>query len=404
MTNLVYPGALHTRFEHSLGVCHIAGKLADELELDPDLRRVVRAAALLHDVGHGPFSHVSEAVLDIRAGVSNVHEAISVAIMHGDKHLHAALGEDVCKRAADLVGHKGEFSVRTVARDIVSGPSDADKLDYLLRDSYFAGVNYGKYDLNRLLDTATVIKDGPQTQLGFEADGVWAVEGLLLARHHMHRQVYGHKTRVATDIMVQRALALGIDEGAINADAFTVPVDQGRPTPTPTFLERYLENDDATVMRHLLTQNDATDSRDMAERLATRRLFRRYAHVSLEDMRGSLGGPRLGRLLDPERMASKIPDLEAAIATDLDCPAHHVALKIEEPGNPVHRNPGAGIGPKDILLKFDDREPDLIEETSEIFRNATEPNKRFASVYLAKTDATTDDKVKDLLCRILMTV
>jgi len=87
-------------------------------------------------------------------------------------------------------------------RDIVSGPTDADKLDYLLRDSYFAGVNYGRYDLDRIIDSVRVIAPrSAQTQLGFNADGLWAVEELLLARHHMHRQVYRHKTRLATDIM-----------------------------------------------------------------------------------------------------------------------------------------------------------------------------------------------------------
>ena len=173
----------------------------------------MRAAALLHDIGHGPFSHVSEEVLDARNQVHGVHEAISVAIMRTDPQLHAALGREICERAADLVGHVNDYAVRSVQRDIVSGPSDADKLDYLRRDSYFAGVNYGEYDLNRLIDTAVRIEDGGvETYLGFKESGVWAVEGLLLARHHMHRQVYGHKTRVATDIMVQRALMLGLEE------------------------------------------------------------------------------------------------------------------------------------------------------------------------------------------------
>jgi HD superfamily phosphohydrolase len=295
MTHLVYPGTLHTRFEHSMGVCHVAGRLAAELEdeFNDEQVTIVRAAALLHDIGHGPFSHVSENVLEDRNKVSEVHEAISVAIIRTDADLHTALGKDVCLQAADLIAHEGAYEVRSALRDIVSGPSDADKLDYLLRDSYFAGVSYGTYDLQRLIDTVDVINPGgAESYLGFKADGLWAVEGLLVARHHMHRQVYGHKTRVATDILVERALSLGIEDGAVDPAAFDVPMDAtGRAKPDEAFLERYLSLNDASVMHALLTQEQATRSRDLAERLAQRRLLRRNARISLNDARRELGGP-----------------------------------------------------------------------------------------------------------------
>jgi HD superfamily phosphohydrolase len=198
MTYLVYPGTLHTRFEHSIGVRHIAGHLSASLELSEEDREIVQVAVLLHDVGHGVFSHVSEQVIDELSGADGVHEAVSVAIMRTDESLHRALGRELCERAAEIVGLEGP---RSVMRDIVSGPTDADKLDYLLRDSHYAGVNYGRYDLDRIIDTARVIAPtSAQTQLGFDADGLWAVEEMRLARHHMHRQVYGHKTRLATDI------------------------------------------------------------------------------------------------------------------------------------------------------------------------------------------------------------
>lgn len=402
MTHLVYPGALHTRFEHSLGVCHVAGQLAEELELDGSDQHTVRAAALMHDIGHGPFSHVSEAELDERSGVQGVHEAISVALMRTDIGLREAIGPEICDRAADLVGHTGDFAVRSTMRDIVSGPSDADKLDYLLRDSYFAGVTYGRYDLPRLLDTVTSIDGGIETYLGFKVGGVWAVEELLLARHHMHRQVYGHKTRVATDIMVRRALSLGIDDGAVDAEAFTVPIADGKPNPDEDFLTAYLEQTDSAVMNKLLAQDQPTPSRDMAERLQQRRLLRRSARIELEDVRAELGGPRIARILDPERLLPRLPELEQNIAQELGCPPQLVALKVEEPGNPVYRRPDSGVSAKDILLKFDDREPDIIQEVSEIFRNATEENQRFASLYSPKTDDSTDEKARDCLWQALL--
>lgn len=402
MTNLVYPGTLHTRFDHSLGVCHVAGRLATELEVSAEERAIVRAAALLHDIGHGPFSHVSEDVLDQRNDVRGVHEAISVAIMKTDEQLHAALGREVCEQAADLVGHRGDYAVRSALRDIVSGPSDADKLDYLRRDSYFAGVDYGKYDLNRLYDTAVIINpDGAESYLGFEADGVWAVEGLLLARHHMHRQVYGHKTRIATDIMVQRALKLGLDDGVIDAAGFDVPVKDGTPVPDQEFLRAYLKMTDASVMQALLSQETDTPSLDMARRLRERRLIRRSARIDLNEVRFQLGGPAVARILDPERTGPKLPELEEKIAQQCCCPAYLVALRVEQPGNPVFRNPNPEVGTKDILLTFPDRGDAIIQEISEIFRNATEANQRFASLYMPKSDTVDDETARRLLWEAL---
>lgn len=166
MTHLVYPGAVHTRFEHSLGVRHVAGQIArrDRLALTPEEQAVVGIAALLHDIGHGPFSHVSEQVIDEVSEVNGVHEAVSVHLMRHDPDLRAALGEDLLNAAAAVVGLEVR---RSAARDIVSGPTDADKLDYLLRDSYFAGVKYGEYDLGRIIDSVRVIAPrSAQTQRG----------------------------------------------------------------------------------------------------------------------------------------------------------------------------------------------------------------------------------------------
>jgi HD superfamily phosphohydrolase len=130
MTHLVYPGTTHSRFEHSIGVRHIVGRLAAQLGIDGDELRVVECAALLHDVGHGPFSHVSEQVVDERAGARGVHEAVSAAIIRTDDAIRSELGAAICDRAADLVSLRAP---RSYLRDIVSGPTDADKLDYLLR-------------------------------------------------------------------------------------------------------------------------------------------------------------------------------------------------------------------------------------------------------------------------------
>jgi HD superfamily phosphohydrolase len=402
MTHLVYPGTRHSRFEHSLGVCQIAGRLAIELELEEEDVSVVRTAGLLHDLGHGPFSHVSENVLEDRSGVRGVHEAISVALIRSHPALDGVVSDDLRQAAGDLIGGVGG---RTVQRDIVSGPTDADKLDYLLRDSHYAGVAYGHYDLDRLIDTAAVIKpDEIESYLGFDADGVWAVEGLLLARHHMHRQVYGHKTRIATDVMIERALSHGIEEGAIDSFAYDVPVDDRKPAPSEAFLESYLRQTDASVMSSLLSQEEATASRDLAERLRRRELIRQSATVALHRNRERLGGPRLGRILDQERFRTRTAEIEAEIAEELGCPAYLVALRVDESDNPTYRLPGSEINPKDIMLRYRDHEPDYFQRESEIFREEAGEAFSFAYLYAPRIQGLTDARSEELLWKALESI
>ncbi len=146
MANLVYPGAVHTRFDHSLGVCHVAGLMAECLNLNPDHTELVRLAALLHDLGHGPFSHVSEYALERYANreaippdqkKEKIHELVTARLIQHDPDIAHYLSEDMRGQIVRLLaaGHGPPL-----LRSIVSGPLDADKQDYLLRDSRFCGV------------------------------------------------------------------------------------------------------------------------------------------------------------------------------------------------------------------------------------------------------------------------
>lgn len=215
MANLVYPGANHTRFEHSLGCMHVAGRLANALKLGSKDVELIEKAALLHDVGHGPFSHVSEQLLaqyaspESNGSVENVHEEITRLAIDGDSQLAKLLQGDK-SRVLDLLKKP---RVRSMSHDIISGPFDADKLDYLLRDSHYAGVKYGTFDLERIVNTVVQIKDGQETYMGIGEDGYWAVEQVLLAKHHMNLQVYRHRVRLITDAMLVRAIEIAIRDG-----------------------------------------------------------------------------------------------------------------------------------------------------------------------------------------------
>lgn len=243
--SLVYPGAVHDRFQHSLGVMHLASDryrrlvqaepkaLAGFTRADLDYGyQVLRFAGLLHDAGHAPFSHTAEHYLPqveavrlpeswyrsghMPGGRQARHEDLSLALVHGlvgEGVLAEELARDVAavlsptirrsRRLADLGTLVG------ILRALVSGEIDADRGDYLLRDSHFLGVTYGIYDLPRLSACETVLQgpDGPE--LGLDVHGVHALEGLLLARYHMFLQVYFHKTPPAFEYYLERAIAEG---------------------------------------------------------------------------------------------------------------------------------------------------------------------------------------------------
>ena len=239
--NLVYPGAVHDRFQHSLGVMHLAGErfrrlrsgFRDVAEADLDHAwRVARFAGLLHDVGHPPFSHTAEVFLPPverfllpddwyrpglkPAGRQATHEDCSLAIIHGlvgAGVLEEGLGRDVAAVLSPAVrrgpGLARLGSLVSCLRYLVSGEVDSDRCDYLLRDSHFAGVTYGIYDLNRLQACEMVLPgpDGPE--IGLDLHGVHALEGLLMARYHMFHQLYFHKTPPPFEYYLEQALAEG---------------------------------------------------------------------------------------------------------------------------------------------------------------------------------------------------
>lgn len=232
MTFLVYPGAVHTRFDHSIGVMHVAGRICARLrELNPervsneDIDRV-RLAALLHDVGHGPFSHVSEHLLkkyapadaDTGQVLEKIHEKITVDIVQSDLQIDEILSNEECDFVVNMIQGQEAWDWR---RDVVSSELDADKMDYLLRDSYFTGVKYGEYDLEKMIESClidveetdhSVDIDKEETSLAISSKAIYALEQLLLARYHMTQQVYWHRVSLISNEMIIRGISLAIDD------------------------------------------------------------------------------------------------------------------------------------------------------------------------------------------------
>src|SRR5439155_10505090 len=202
MASLAYPGADHSRYSHSLGVMETARKILDQLGqshyIAPEPRTVCLAAALLHDLGHGPFSHVFERVSGIE------HEQLTTrVIMDPASQVHQILATHDPKlpeKMGDFLGCKPR---RTFLCDVISSQLDADRLDYLLRDNLMTGSRYGGYDLRWLLHSMTI--DEKSDRLAVSWKGVSAVEAYLQARYHMYRNVYFHKVVRAAEGMLPLA-------------------------------------------------------------------------------------------------------------------------------------------------------------------------------------------------------
>ena len=295
----VYPSALHTRFEHSVGTMYVAGRICARLgelsPIDDDTTRLVRLAALVHDVGHGPFSHVSEFVLDRYydrealgdlGQTAKIHERITGDLLRVDSEIAAVLSQDERQSIIDLLGG---LPVRRFERDIVSSSLDADKMDYLLRDGYFAGVQYGQFDLDKIIDVCRVISRGGESYLAFDEEGIYALEQLVVAKYHMGQQVYYHRIRAITDAMLVRGLCIAVRDGVDGMDrAYSYDG-------TDAFLESYMALDDEVVLFRL-SNCEHPIVRDIFSRLRSRRLLKEISTIAINDVADAIKKDRLSTL------------------------------------------------------------------------------------------------------------
>ena len=290
LASLVFPGAEHSRFAHAIGTAHVMGRLLDRIasvehaipvdeRVDAEAARDALAAALLHDIGHGPFSHLFEEVLE---GAPRHEEWTCDLILDETSALHRALeslGEGTARRVASLV--RGEHRLSYLGH-AVSGTLDVDRCDYLLRDSHMTGVRYGVYDLDwvlRALSFAQIEEpDGTRRHvLAIEGrKGLPPIESFFLARNFMYSQVYHHKAVRAAEALVRGILAramelmrTGVDVGGCTPAAFLSVARGERPS-----LDAYVALDDAALMTCIASFQSAADPvlSDLCRRLLVRAL------------------------------------------------------------------------------------------------------------------------------------
>ena len=267
----VYHTAEHTRFSHSLGVYEIVRRMVEEIEeLSRSLSEYEKCAAmlagLLHDLGHGPFSHAFEAVSDCH------HEQFTQRILLEDSEIHRILSAaDVRlpQDVADIIGYRYK---NDLLNQLVSGQLDADRMDYLLRDAYFTGTSYGTFDMERILRTIRI----QDAHLAVKESGIHSVEDYIMARYHMYWQVYLHPVARSYEIMIallfERMKTLWKQKPSFFAglEMFTPFLSGER-----VAIEALFRLDEAAALYGfaLLTQRTDPILRDLAARVLDRRLF-----------------------------------------------------------------------------------------------------------------------------------
>lgn len=255
--HLVYPSAQHSRFEHSIGTMHIAGYAGETLFSkgyfgDEDKVQQLRLAALLHDVGHGPFSHLFEEVLMEKHNVN--HEDMGKQIISRSEisdilGKHGYNSSDICKLSF------GQSNIQFF-NEIISGALSADMMDYLPRDSLFTGVEYGKIDYHRLISSFEVTTDG---HLAINKSALYSLESMLISRYEMYKAVYFHKTVRSAEVMLLRSIMLADEQ--LNL--------------TDKTLNKYLSlTDEITLERIRLLGNDNKSAVRLAQDYKSRKLLK----------------------------------------------------------------------------------------------------------------------------------
>ncbi|MDD3857159.1 MAG: HD domain-containing protein [Methanoculleus sp.] len=309
--------------------------MARQLQIEDDSLKILRYAALLHDVGHGPFSHVFEAPLKEINGRDATHEEITRRIIRENEEINSILNETVDNVIALLSEDQNGIS-----HQIISGNIDADKIDYLRRDSYHTGVAYGNFDLERVLYTLRKSVSRQREDLTIHEKGIDVVESFRLARFLMYAQVYYHHTNVVANGMLQRAINIAFRDRVVDREKIQMRSDD--------FLEHYLALDDARLLAQMLSRPEG-NAASLVGRLEKRDLLKRAytTYVSQEE------DPRLRYELGTKFTPDKAQAIEEAVAKECGCDPDYIIADLVKNENTLFKSAS--------LLLEEDKFPFLIE-------------------------------------------
>lgn len=269
-TYLTFHGAEHSRFSHSLGVYEIVRRIIENFQQfhnwDEEDRLLALSAALLHDIGHGPFSHTFEKVFH------HSHEDFTRQIILGDTEVNEVLSkadENFPQKVADIISKTSE---KKIIVSLISSQIDADRMDYLLRDAYFTGVSYGQFDLERILRVMRIHDD----QVVIKSTGMHAVEHYIMSRYQMYWQVYFHPVSRSAEVILRKILHR-VKELSEKGYPFKL-----QPEPFASFfteevdLEEYLQLDESVILYFFQKWQFEDDPilSDLCRRFINRKLFK----------------------------------------------------------------------------------------------------------------------------------
>ena len=330
LAHLVFPGAHHTRFEHSLGVSHIAGLMAESISLEQHEKSMVEVAGMLHDVGHGPYSHTLEHILHERGGLDHmsITEGIILGEYDGLRDGDAEIFSDRKsipeileiydlnpKEVAGLIrGPNAGGTERNLLQwiegkqdfvfqddtlsHLIHGPVDCDQMDYLLRDSHFTGVKHGIIDHLRLVECL----ERHGGDIAVEEGGLPALEGMMMARGLMYSAVYFHRVTRVTEIMLSRAVERSVDQ-----------------LPESIDLQKRVDSEIWGAL-----YDSGKFARDMVRRLKYRQLMK----ISTSRRKQDLPKETIDRLIDLASNSTKRIELEDEIAKRAGLDEGYVAIDV----------------------------------------------------------------------------
>lgn len=275
LTNLVYPGALHTRFHHAMGAMHLMGQAIDVIrskghDISEEEAQGVTIAILLHDIGHGPFSHALEHSI-----VNNItHEDISELFM-------SRLNEEFNGKLTLAISIFQNKYKKKFLHQLVSSQLDMDRLDYLNRDSFFTGVSEGVVSSDRIIKMLNVVND----QLAIEAKGIYSIEKFIIARRLMYWQVYLHKTVLSAESLLVNILKRAKDLAEKKVDLFCTPAlrmflynkfSEKDFSTNEKLLDVFAQLDDNDIMTSIKVWTEHSDNvlSSLCKQLVDRKLFK----------------------------------------------------------------------------------------------------------------------------------
>ncbi|WP_273714520.1 HD domain-containing protein [Leuconostoc mesenteroides] len=275
ITSSVFHGAEHSRFGHSVGVYELARRITERFEQyysdvwDPKERLLTLVAALLHDIGHGAFSHTFEHLFHTD------HEAMTREIITGDTEIHRVLAQvspDFANKVASVIAKTYE---NPQVVQLISSQIDVDRMDYLLRDAYFTGTKYGEFDIDRILRTMQPTPDG----IAFDIAGMHAVEDYIVSRYQMYLQVYFHPVSRGMEVLLEHLLQRAQELYRSNTTSEFAENDFVGPLLAPLFsdkkltLSEYLKLDDNVFMTYINIWQSHSDPilSDLSQRFMGRR-------------------------------------------------------------------------------------------------------------------------------------